>query len=57
MSDLEYQHSDALILYVTDQPIVAHAISPQSAFVAVKRLAPLSRIVRRLHALPQKSND
>lgn len=62
MSDADHQHRDALILYFADrpklaQPIVAHAVAPQSAFVAVERLAPLTRVVRRSHPLPQKSDN
>jgi hypothetical protein len=53
----EYQHSDSLVLDVTNQAIIAHPISPQTSLVAVEWLAQLAGVIRRLYPLPQKSDD
>ena len=57
MAYSQHEDGDLLILDVTDKAVVADAISPQTTLIAVKRLTPLSRIVRRLHPLPEKASD
>jgi hypothetical protein len=57
MSDSDNQHRDALVLNVTNQPIVAHPVTPQSALVPVERLPLFTRVIRHLYPLSQKSDD
>jgi hypothetical protein len=45
MHDFQHQDGDPFVLNIANRTVIANPISPQSAPVAVKRLAALPRIV------------
>ena len=47
MGDLEHQHHHFTILDITDQPVVAHAITPQPREICSQPLASLPGVLRR----------
>ena len=45
MGDLEHQHHHFTILDITDQPVVAHAITPQPREICSQPLASLPGVI------------
>jgi hypothetical protein len=47
VSYLQYQYCELFILYVADEPVIAHSISPEFTLVAAQRLAQLTEIFEK----------
>jgi hypothetical protein len=47
VSYLQYQYCELVILYVADEPVIAHSISPEFTLVAAQRLAQLTEIFEK----------
>jgi len=53
----EHEDRNSVILDIANEAVITHAIAPQSALIAVERLAPLPRILGRLKPVPKKMCD
>ena len=53
----DHDHDQAAILDRADEPVVADAIGPEFALVAVQRLAELARVTDRDHPVFQELPD
>jgi hypothetical protein len=57
MSYCEYKNCDRFISNVADQPVVAYTIAPQTTFLALQRLSPLSWVIGSLYVLTKEPDD
>ena len=57
MSCCEYKNSDRFISNVADQPVIAYTIAPQTAFLTLQRLSPLSWVIGSLYVLTKEADD
>jgi len=58
MTYFNHQHQQAVILDRTDQPVVAHAVSPEfPESLSLQGLADAARVIQTGDALKEKSQD